>query len=40
MYVLMYSMCVTGDCRVQKWALDLMELELQAVMSHHVGDRN
>ena len=36
----MYAMCVPGACRGQKKALDLLELELRMVVSHHVGAGN
>jgi hypothetical protein len=29
--------CVTGAHGGQKWALDLLELKVQVIVSHHVG---
>ena len=43
-YMGVLPVCVTvympGDCRGQKEASDLLELDLQTVVSHHVGAGN
>lgn len=33
-------MCVLGPCRGQKRASNLLEIELQSAVSHHVGARS
>lgn len=36
MYVYTYT-CVSGTCRGQKRVVDRLEVELQRVVSHHLG---
>lgn len=39
-HVCINIMCVPDTCRDQERALDILELKLQIVMSHHVGAGN
>jgi hypothetical protein len=38
-YIFLYTICVPVACRGQKRASDTLELELQMVVSRHVGAR-
>ena len=38
--VCLCTMCAPGACNSKKKALDPLELELQVVVSHHVGSVN